>query len=131
MCERLFSVTYIIPQIINKRILVIATIILFATSGFSQDQEYVDSLKAVIDSSPEDSLKVNALIDLASQYYRTAAPKAIELGTQARDLALEIKYQSGLGYAYKAIGMGYYFINNYLEAVLNWQQALATLGLVQ
>lgn len=85
-----------------------------------------DSLRNIISNAPDDSTKVNLLIELAGNYYRTSAPEAINLGTQARDLAIELEYQKGLGYAYKSIGLGYLYLPNYLEALFAWQQALTT-----
>jgi len=102
-------------------------IIFFACSIFigTGQNAQTDSLRNLITGLPDDSTKVNALIELAGNYYRTSATEAVHLGGQARELAERVNYQPGLGYAYKCIGMGYYFQNNALEAVLNWQQALA------
>lgn len=86
----------------------------------------MDSLRRVIANLPDDSTKVKSLINLAGYYYRSNAVEAVNLGAQAKTLAEEIKYSSGLAQAYKAIGIGYYFQKNDLEAILNWQQALAT-----
>jgi adenylate cyclase len=85
-----------------------------------------DSLLTVIEESEEDSLKVNTLISLASVYYRSNPENAINYATQAVRLAQSISYLSGLAYAYKSVGMGYYFQGNYIEATINWQQSLKT-----
>ncbi|MEZ5195702.1 MAG: adenylate/guanylate cyclase domain-containing protein [Bacteroidales bacterium] len=91
----------------------------------SQDAE-VDSLKIIIQSASDDSTKVNMLIDLAGKYYLTDSAAAIKYSTQARDLALKIEFKTGLAYAYKSIGLSYYFKSVPLEAVLNWEKSLAT-----
>jgi len=90
----------------------------------------IDSLNNIINQAPEDSTKVIALIELAENFYKTSATDAVRLGTQAKELAEKINYLSGLGYAYKSIGMGYYFQSNFLEALFNWQQALNTFKLI-
>lgn len=105
--------------------LVILLIILSFLQGIGQEN-YTDSLRNVIADSPDDSTKVNLLLDLAANYYRTSASEAIALGEEARDLAIKINYQKGLGFAYKTIGLGYLYKNVPLDALLNWQQSLAT-----
>ena len=88
--------------------------------------DQINSLQKLVRNSADDTLKVNALIELSSNYYRTAPAEAIKYGSQARDLAQELEFTSGLAYALKSIGMGYYFQGNYIEGVIYWQQALET-----
>lgn len=71
-----------------------------------------------------DSNKVNAILELASNYYRSNNDEAIRLGNEAKDLATEINYVVGLGYANKTIGIGYYYKRNNVEALLSWEEAL-------
>jgi len=89
-----------------------------------------DSLRTVLEKSEEDSLKVQTLLSLASIYYRTEPDNAIEFGTQAKSLSEAIGYQTGLAYAFKSIGMGYYFKSNYVEALLNWQRSLEVFEMI-
>jgi len=89
----------------------------------SAQSSQVDSLLAIIESADEDTNKVNAIIQLSRQYYRSDNATAIHYGTQARVLAEQIEFRRGLAYAYKSIGLGQYFQGNYLEALLNWQQS--------
>lgn len=86
----------------------------------------IDSLKSVIAELPNDSTRVNTILELATYYYRSDKEEAIRLGNQAKELAEEINYQKGLGYAHKTIGIGYYYMNNDLEALLSWEEALVT-----
>ena len=76
--------------------------------GFSQNQE-IDSIKSVLKTAPADSNKVNTLITLSSYFYRTSPAEAIRYGIIANDLAEQINYTKGAGYALKSIGMGHYF----------------------
>lgn len=93
--------------------------------GFSQDHE-IDSIKSILKTAPADSNKVNTLITLSSYFYRTSPAEAIRYGITANDLAQEINFIKGAGYAQKAIGMGHYFQGDYVNALISWQQALET-----
>lgn len=42
----------------------------------------------------------------------------------AKEMAENIKFRRGLGHAHKAIGMGYYFENNWVDALVQWRLAL-------
>jgi len=84
----------------------------------------VDSLRAVLEHKQPDSSRVATLIELSSQYYRIYPEEARRIAIQAMELAQEKNYKSGLAYAYKAIGMSYYFQGNYIDALVQWKLAL-------
>jgi class 3 adenylate cyclase/tetratricopeptide (TPR) repeat protein len=94
---------------------------LFPASG---QNGVVDSLKAVLSSPQADSSRVYTLIELSSQYYRSDPAEAKRLGEEAKELAEKIGFDEGRAYAYKSIGMGYYFENNWIDALVNWRLAL-------
>jgi class 3 adenylate cyclase/tetratricopeptide (TPR) repeat protein len=94
-------------------------------NGFAQTPE-IDSLRSVIDKMPDDSLKVNAIIQLSGMFYRTSPADAISYGEMASNLAESINFPEGKAYAEKSIGMGYYFQGNYIDALVSWQQSLKT-----
>lgn len=106
----------------QKKVILIV-LVLLALAGYGQNAN-IDSLNKVLKNSPEDTARVYTLIELASNYYRSDAVEAIRIGTEARDLAEELNYERGLAYAYKAIGMGYYFQNNWIDALVNWRLSL-------
>ena len=91
-------------------------------SAWSQ-QEQIDSLKAVIAEAEEDTSKVESLINLASYFYRTDPERALQYVIEARDLAEQLGDQNGLAYAFKGIGMSFYFQSNYIEALVNWKNS--------
>jgi len=86
--------------------------------------QQVDSMLSVLERSEEDSLKVNTLLSLAAAHYGSDPNKAREYATQARDLASDIGFKSGEAYAYKSIGLAYYYQSEYFDATLNWRQSL-------
>ncbi len=94
---------------------------LLAQVGKAQN---LDSLARVIAQTPDDSVKVNALIDLSTQALDTDAQLAIHFGNQAKSLALSTAYTRGLALAYKAIARGYVILANYPEALVQYQRSL-------
>ncbi len=83
-----------------------------------------DSLKTILLSSEDDTLKVNTLNELAGDLYRSEPSKAIEYGNEAKDLAEELNFEKGLARALNIIGLAYYKQSNYVEASFNWEQSL-------
>ena len=94
-------------------------------SASGQD-EVIDSLNTVLRSEIPDSSRVKTLLELGSQYYRTQPEKARQLAVEARDLAGRTDYKSGLARAHKAVGMSYYFQNDWIDCLVEWKLALET-----
>lgn len=96
-----------------------------STAVLSQ-QTAVDSLRAVLERTGQDSVRVNTLIELSSRLMRSSPTAAIAYAQQASELAGKIGFNPGLAYALKNIGMGYYFEGNYIETLVYWRQSLST-----
>lgn len=90
----------------------------------SHGQGVIDSLEASLANTQADSLKVMTLIELSSQYYRTDPAEARKIGLTAKELAEKIGFVKGLAASHKSIGMGYYFENNWVDALVQWRLAL-------
>jgi adenylate cyclase len=101
--------------------------LIFYTSGliYAQNQQ-IDSLRNLLIKSNEDSLKVNSQIALANKFLGINPDSTIFYSLKAKQLAEQLGYKNGLGYALKSIGMGYYFKGNYVEVLRYWQQSLKT-----
>ena len=84
-----------------------------------------DSLKLVIPTLQEDTSKVDALLDLSANIFRTQPDSAIIYANQAKTLAEQINYPKGLGYALKNIGLAYYVKSDFVEVLNYWEQSLA------
>jgi class 3 adenylate cyclase/tetratricopeptide (TPR) repeat protein len=93
--------------------------------AYSQNDE-IDSLKSLVANAKEDSTKVKTLLTLAGKYHISDSSAAIQYASQARDLAEKIGFKTGLAYAYKTIGLTYYFNTVPFKAVLNWELSLET-----
>lgn len=105
--------------------LILLGVLLFSTPALCQDHEQeIKALQRKIEGAPDDSVKVNNLIEVSKLYLDTDIPTAIKTGVEARALAEKIGFQKGLGYAYKAIAIGFYSQSNYSEALLQFQHSL-------
>jgi class 3 adenylate cyclase/lipopolysaccharide biosynthesis regulator YciM len=109
---------------------VLTTCFFFFMALLSSAQNHqIDSLKALLSSTPDDSVKVNNLITIANRSVSSDPVATIEYGAQAKELAEKLNYQKGLGYALKSIGMGYYVQAKWVDVLVYWQQSLQTFEL--
>ncbi|NQU85472.1 MAG: tetratricopeptide repeat protein [Mariniphaga sp.] len=81
-------------------------------------------MKVLIESAKEDTSKVNLLVKLSTHYRRSSSEEAIRYGIEARDLSKKLNFQKGEANALKYIGMGYYFLGEYVETINYWQLAM-------
>lgn len=73
---------------------------------------------------PEDTAKVNRLLDLSSAVFRSKPDTAIVYAKQAAALARQLDDQKGLGYALKNIGLAYYIKSDFVAVLEYWHQSL-------
>jgi len=83
-----------------------------------------DSLELIIESSGEDTIKVNALNELSYFHFGSDPEKAIELALEARSLAEQLNFRKGQAYALKNLGLANYIQDNYLMVLEYWQRSL-------
>jgi len=101
-------------------------VFLFIVAGVwvHAQEDPVDSLKAVLQETEVDTLKVNILNGLADRLYASDPEEAIRFGRLAKNLAQTNNYRSGLAIAYKNIGLGHYMLGDFKEALENWDASL-------
>ena len=75
-------------------------------------------------SFDKDTATVNRLLAESKIYFVSEPDKAISLSTEAKLLAEKTGFQPGLAYAFKNIGVGYYFKSNYVKALDYYTQSL-------
>jgi adenylate cyclase len=124
----MFNPAFLRFTIASLKYPLLLTLVLFSAISFAKTNP-VDSLKAVLKLHNDDTIRVNTLLALSSNVFRSAPEEAIRYGTEAKDLAERLKFKKGLAYAQKSIGMGYYFQGNYIETLFYWQQSLNTFEL--
>jgi adenylate cyclase len=84
----------------------------------------VDSLKTVLKSLPEDTVKVKTLLEISSLLWRSVPDSAILYASRASDLAEKTGFPAGKALALKNIGLAYYVKGDYLNVLNFWQQSL-------
>jgi adenylate cyclase len=95
---------------------------LMAFPGLTQNYE-LEKLQKEIASQPDDSLKVNNLILLSNKYLGEDPKEAVHYAIEAQQLAKRLNYK-GEAYAYKAIGLGYFYLSDNRNAALQFQNSL-------
>lgn len=111
-------------RLFGIRRLLLCLAVLFAFGKTAIAQPGIDSIQVLIDAATNDSIKVDRLIDQSYEYLNTDLDKSIEVGKKAEALAKSIGYKMGLAYSHKAIGLGYYYMAEQVEALTSWQLAL-------
>jgi adenylate cyclase len=96
--------------------------LLMSLPGLAQNYE-IKRLKETIASQPDDSLKVNNLILLSNQYLGEDPKESVRYGIEAQQLAKKLRYK-GEAYAYKAVGLGYFYLSDNRNAALQFQNSL-------
>jgi adenylate cyclase len=96
-------------------------LLIISAKSFAGD---VDSLKKILTTKIDDSVRVNVLNALSRELSHTNSDSAILVAAEAKALAEKNDYKSGLALAHKNIGIGYYLKSDYKNAILSWQAAI-------
>jgi class 3 adenylate cyclase len=107
-----------------RKCAVFVYVIFLSIHCFAQELQ-TDSIETVIKKLNDDSAKVIVLNDLSSLLWKSQPDQSIEYANEARDLGYKINYKTGVAYALKNIGMGYYTKGKYIEVLESWQRSLA------
>lgn len=85
----------------------------------------IDSLQSLVALRKDDSVKVDLLIELGTLYKElNQLDSAIIEGVKARDLAMNLNYAKGLGYANNLIGLVYDSKGDFSTAKIHYQEGL-------
>ena len=108
----------------KKWLSLFAIFYLLSISAVHSQSSLIDSLKVVVLTSEDDTVKVQNLILLSENLAGTDNKNAIYYASRARNLAVTLDYQPGRAKALKWIGIGYYFQGDYVETTNYWEEAL-------
>jgi serine phosphatase RsbU (regulator of sigma subunit) len=110
-----------------QKIIVSAILLLYLCSFDSysqiQRQSKIDSLNLELSQCKEDSNKVLLMFKLSENLRGEDVQRAIAIDKEALVLSKKIKYNFGIAKSLKGIGIGNYFIENYAEAIIFWEDA--------
>ncbi|MBS1744050.1 MAG: tetratricopeptide repeat protein [Bacteroidetes bacterium] len=81
-------------------------------------------MKRILSTNINDSIRVTILNALSKAYFNDNPDTSVIIASEAKTLAEQINYQSGLALALKNMGIGYYLQGKYKDAVITEQQAI-------
>ncbi|GAA4298657.1 tetratricopeptide repeat protein [Aestuariibaculum suncheonense] len=97
---------------------------LYSCFGFSQNKA-IDSLKVIVDTGVRDTLMVKTLNALSWEVLNAGdLNESYNYAYKASELAKDLDYSRGMGYALKYIGLTQYYQGRYLEVLDTWTQSL-------
>ncbi|MBU0488709.1 MAG: tetratricopeptide repeat protein [Bacteroidetes bacterium] len=108
----------------GKKIFFLLCLILPVLHCSGQNRK-LDSLKAELQISVEDTNRVNLLNEIFKAYYSSEPLTAVEYEKEALKLSRKLKFQNGESKALNNIGVVYYFLGNYKDALNYYEQSLA------
>lgn len=107
-----------------RRICISILFLLWITVAANGQDKTTDSLTALLPHAPDDSAKVDLLIELSKSFYNRSWDSSIKSAEEAVALAEKINYKKGLAVAYKNIGVANYFKGTPVSAVEAWDRSL-------
>ncbi len=105
----------------NRLALIFISIVVFCNASFAGE---TDSLKLLLLSISNDSVKVNLLNSLSKSYFNDNPDTSVIIADEAKTIAEQTGFKTGLALALKNKGIGYYLQAKYKEAILTWNQAI-------
>ncbi len=84
----------------------------------------VDSIKTLLKSGQNDTVKVSALINLSKLYQDSNSEKALEYGLQAFTSATKLNYPKSIGKALNNLGDLYWYKSDYGSSAKHYFEAL-------
>ncbi|WP_052188326.1 adenylate/guanylate cyclase domain-containing protein [Cellulophaga sp. Hel_I_12] len=109
----------------NYKAILIVVFFCFSIVGWSQNNNQIDSLNALIKLKKNDTTAVNHLLDISALLFRTDPDSSLSYSKKAIILAEKINFKSGMAYAYKNAGLAHYYKGEYSEVLLFWKKSLA------
>jgi serine phosphatase RsbU (regulator of sigma subunit)/Tfp pilus assembly protein PilF len=108
-------------RIIKRQILVL---LLFFPIFLNAQNSNLEDLKSALLTAKQDTAKINILLSLSQQLCNSSPTEAMQYSSEAKALAIQLKYNPGEAYALKYIGLINFYLGNYVQAYQNWEQAL-------
>ena len=102
----------------------IILLLLVGTRLMAQDKIKMDSLYLLVNTSKEDTVKINALLEISQLYHHESYQKAMEAAKQASDIATKSKIKAYEAKTVRAIANVYLSMGDYKNASINYFNAL-------
>ena len=107
-----------------KRVLSILSLVVFCVA-LTPAQSPTDSLLRLLKSAPEDTNRVNLLLELSKANFSDVPDEAIRYAEQSRVLSEKLRFRKGIALSLKNIGRAYYTKGDYVQTLDYWNQSIA------
>jgi adenylate cyclase len=114
------------PRLMKIPLVVILVMLNFSCFSQSRDTHNLDSSHRAIMQLPDDTLKVNKLLDIIEIQLNVDLSSALNNAILAQEIATKINYSKGLGNALRQEGRVYENQGNYSQALLKYEKAMQT-----
>ena len=104
--------------------LFLLSLVILSNSIYGQDSLIVQFDKT-LNNLQDDTVKVNTLLSVSEKLYPTKPKDAIRYSKLAKELAQKLNYHEGEAYALKYIGLSNYYLGEYLQVIISWEEALS------
>ncbi len=91
---------------------------------FAQNQQVIDSLLNLLETTKEKTIKVDLLNDLCEEYCCSSLKNAEGYGGQALQMAIKISYEKGIADSYRMMGIIHYKKSNNGNALELYEKSL-------
>ncbi|MEQ8584140.1 MAG: tetratricopeptide repeat protein [Marinoscillum sp.] len=102
----------------------IILLLLVGNPLMAQDKIKMDSLYLLVNTSKEDTVKINALLEISQLYHHESYQKAMEAAKQANDIAIRSRIKEFEAKTVRAIANVYLSMGDYKNASINYFNAL-------
>lgn len=114
-----------------KKNLLLLLLLLVGLSAQAQNRKLLDSLQKVYKNTTTDTTRILLQLAIAGEYINSNPDTCIYLANQALTKSQNNGFGRGRAMAYNAIGSGFINKSQYVEALLQYQQALAVFKKMQ
>lgn len=116
----------------NNDILIIILGTLLSIGSLSGQNTQIDSLKQLVKTGRQDTAMVNTLNKLSIAILQNEdISESLLYSRKANELAIKLKYDRGMAYAEKNMGLAEYYQGNNLEVMDHWTRSLETFEAIQ
>ncbi len=105
------------------KVLLYLFFIIIPFAGNTQNNQ-TDSLVKLVVKGDDDTIKVNALLNLAKEFCNSEPDKTISYANSAITISSKLHFQEGEGFGYKWLGLAYKNKGKYFEALMNTTRSL-------
>jgi len=103
--------------------IILLIVLIFGVFGANAQQNYIDSLLHVVETTNNDTVKTNTYINIATSYQQSDTVKFLSYNKKALEIAKKINYKEGEADVYTTYGMFYSIYTDFDLAISYFEKA--------